>query len=138
MYSYSFLLFIKEICQMIEEHRRSRKSSSKTLYFKHLNNWVDLITILGTVVVSSILVVKEESTTYKMPWLGNLIAIFILITWFQFCKDLLECLPIAPLAHNLNMFYHVSRTYLGVTACFAPFLVAFAHTFKGEINSFYF
>lgn len=128
MYCYSCLLFCKEIIQIIGEQR---KRGSVRMYFKRMNNWIDLIAIIFTALAATLALVSQE-TERPMPWLGNLISIVILITWFQFCKDLMDCLPNASVCQNLNMFYHVSRTYLKMFASFAPFLLAFAHTFIGK------
>ena len=134
MYVYSFLLFVKEITQLLDEIRRSHDNSPR-MYFKNGNNWVDLLIINFTVLVATLLLIKVNSGDDKsMPWLGNFISIAILTTWFHFCKELLCCLPIPGVAQNLNMFQHVSKTYLAIYACFAPFLLAFAHTFKGYKN----
>jgi len=53
----------------------------------------------------------------------------VLITWIQFCKDLMGCLPGSSIGLTLNMFAHVASSYIKVIACFAPFLLAFSYTF---------
>ena len=134
MYFYSFLLLVKEIAQLLDEISRSR-DNCPWMYFKNENNWVDLLIITFTVLVATLLLIKMKSEEAEsMPWLGNFISIANLTTWFHFCKEILCCLPIPGVAQNLNMFHHVGKTYLAIYACFAPFLLAFAHTFKGYKN----
>ena len=115
---------IREIYQMQEGCK---------IYCKSSSNWIDLISIAATLGVAVLLWI--EANTNKLPWLVNFVHMVVLITWFQFCKDMMGCLPVPNIALNLTMWQRVAQSYLKIIACFAPFLLGFAFTFNGKWKS---
>ena len=124
MLIFAFALTLKELSQIVIE-----KSDYQT-YQEKITNWVDILSIVSTVMVAVSLLREDQYDT--MPWLSNFVHMVVLITWIQFCKDLMGCLPGSSIGLTLNMFAHVASSYIKVIACFAPFLVAFAYTFHGK------
>ena len=69
-------------------------------------------------------------------WLKNLVYIVVLIAGFQFCKDVMECIPLQSIGLILNMWYKVALSYVKIVTCFAPFLLAITYVFNGRNQSF--
>ena len=126
MLVFSFALTLKELSQIMIE-----KNDYQT-YWEKITNWVDILSITSTVMVAISLLVIGEDQNDTMPWLDNFVHMVVLITWIQFCKDLMGCLPGSSIGLNLNMFAQVASSYIKVIACFAPFLLAFSYTFHGK------
>ena len=124
MLIFAFALTLKELSQIVIE-----KSDYQT-YQEKITNWVDILSIVSTVMVAVSLLREDQYDT--MPWLSNFVHMVVLITWIQFCKDLMGCLPGSSIGMTLNMFAHVALSYIKIIACSAPFLIAFAYTFHGE------
>ena len=128
---FSFALALKELSQIIIE----KMYGDYQTYLEKVTNWVDILSIASAVMVAvSLLLIGDQyhNQNSTMPWLGNFVHMVVLITWIQFCKDLMGCLPGSSIGLNLNMFAHVASSYIKVIACFAPFLLAFSYTFHGK------
>ena len=127
MVAYSSILAIKEVMQVMGEWE---KYGCCQLYYKNISNWVDLVCIVCVFGLGIGFMIKEDSL--HNPWLVNLVYIVVLIAWFQFWKDIMECMPFQSIRLNLNMWAKVALSYVKIIACFVPFLLAMTYVFNGE------
>ena len=131
MMGYTLVLMLKEILQF--RHMRSLGENMYKLYMSqasNITNWVAITCVFATVIILN--VDHSENLTKKVQNLQNLLLFVVLLTWFQICTDLLQCLPSATIQKNLGMFFYVAKAYVKILAGFAPFFVAFAASFRGE------
>ena len=112
MVAYSSILAIKEaVMQVMGEWE---KYGYCQLYYKNISNWVDLVCIVCVFGLGIGLMIKDDSL--HKPWLVNLVYIVVLIAWFQFWKDVMECLPFQSIRLNLNMWAKVAQSYVKIIA----------------------
>ena len=109
--------------------REKTKHGSCKLYFTRVSNYVDVVCITCVFGLGFILSTKRE----PYPWLLNFVYIVVIIVWFQFCKELMLCLPFRSIGLNLNMWSSVAKSYVRIIACFAPFLLAMTYVFIGKM-----
>ena len=127
MLGYSSILLIKEGMQIMGQWD---KHGDCRFYYTSISNWVDLLCIACVFGLGIGLVMKSD--TVHDPWLKNFVYIVVLIAGFQFCKDVMECIPLQSIGLILNMWYKVALSYVKIVACFAPFLLAITYVFNGR------
>ena len=128
MLGYSSILLIKEGMQIMGQWD---KHGDCRFYYTSISNWVDLLCIACVFGLGIGLVMKSDTVPHD-PWLKNFVYIVVLIAWFQFWKDIMECIPLQSFTLNLNMWAKVAQSYVKIIACFAPFLLAITYVFNGK------
>ena len=128
MMVYTPILAVKEILQM--------RSLGKNAYLSQASNITDLVAIICVFATSILTLVNSLLKHGNEKWTENILLFVVLLTWFQICTDLLQCLPSAIIQKNLGMFFYVAKSYVKILAGFAPFLVAFAAAFRGKGGTF--
>ena len=90
MLGYSSILLIKEGMQIMGQWD---KHGDCRFYYTSISNWVDLLCIACVFGLGIGLVMKSDTVPHD-PWLKNFVYIVVLIAWFQFWKDIMECIPL--------------------------------------------